>query len=187
MATLALRSVVLVAELPVDGLGQLGRHGGREATTGAQHAHHLVDRGHIVLNVLEHLGGDDGIERVVGEREPSPIAAQDTDQPLGRDLTGLDHRRQGVPGLHDLVGGVVEGDHARLAAGALVDVAAEAGPDVEHAVARAQPESFESDRQHQIRPLRRSLVMFWGIASTSRYCSTVSSAQRRHVQRSSTR
>ena len=32
-----------------------------------------------------------------------------------------------------------------------------------------------------------ALATFWGIASTSRYCSTVSSAQRRHVQRSTTR
>ena len=50
------------------------------------------------------------------------------------------------------------------------------------------PESIEADRQHaQSRPFRRSLSTLCGIASTSRYCSTVSSAQCLQLHRSTTR
>ena len=84
--------------------------------------------------------------------------------------------------------GVVEGDDVGAAAGELEGVAAEAGAGVEHEVARAQAESVEADRQHQrqqpVGRSRRSLATLAGIASTSRYWSTVSSAQCRQVQRS---
>ena len=88
-----------------------------------------------------------------------------------------------------LVGGVVEGDDAGAAPGELEGVAAEAGAGVEHQVARAAaPSLVEADRQHSA---AARCGAAWrrcaGIASTSRYCSTVSSAQRLHSSARRTR
>jgi hypothetical protein len=152
--------VILVAQLPIDRLGELGGHRGREAPARAQHSHHLADCRHIVLDVFEHLRRDHDVERVVWKGQFPRVAAQYTGQPVGSDLAGLDHRRQRVSRLDHLVGGVVEGDHSRAAPCALVHVAAEAGADVEHSVAGLETERVESDGEHQSRPLRRSLAMF---------------------------
>ena len=171
--------VVLVGQHPVDLLRQPARHRRREHAAGRQHADHLRQRAGVVGHVLEHLRRDDRVEGAVGERQPRGVAAQHADEPLGRDLAGLDHRRQGVARAGHLVGGDVEGGDAHPLAGELEGVAAEAGADVEHAAPRPQAEVRQAagaDRQHPAPRLRRSLSRLAGIASTSRYCSTVCSA-----------
>ena len=85
------------------------------------------------------------------------VAAQHAGQPVGGDLACLDHRRQRVARLDHLVGGVVEGDDAGAAPSALVHVTPEAGADVEHGVARLEPELVESDGEHQSAPVAAQL------------------------------
>ena len=154
------RGVVLVGQHPADLLGQPRRHGDGERAAGPQHPDQLGERADVVGDVLEHLGGDDAskVSSANGSRVASPRST-----PTKRsivDLAGLDHRRRTSPrGLHDLVGGVVEGDDVGAAAGALEGVAAEAGAEVEHEVARAAaPSSVEADGEHvRSRPFRREL------------------------------
>ena len=139
--------------------------------------------------MLQDLGRQHGVERTVDEREPGGVAAQHADVGAGGDLAGLDHRVQRGLGAEHLVGGQVDGDDVVAAAGQLERVPAEPGADVEHEVTGPQAERGQAIRangEHQ-RPFRRDLATLAGIASTSRYCSTVSSAHRRHVHRSSTR
>ena len=145
---LALGRVVLVGQSPVDRLRQPGRHRRGERTAGLQHPHHLRDRGHVVLNVLQDLRRDDDVEGVVGEREPRGVASEHALEPLQVDLTTVDHRAERGPRLDDLVLGVVERHDVRPSTGALEDVSAEPGADVEHPRAGREAEAFEADREH---------------------------------------
>ena len=127
VAALHERRVVLVGELPADLLGQPRRHGDRHGAAGPQDAGQLVERGLVVGDVLEHLGGDDAVEGAVGERAAGcRRPARRRPATSGRDLAGLGHRPEGVAHLLQLGVGVVEGDDPGAALGRLVGVAAEA-------------------------------------------------------------
>ena len=43
------------------------------APPGLEHTGQLTHGGHVVRNVLEHLGGDDPVERAVGEGQPQCV------------------------------------------------------------------------------------------------------------------
>ena len=66
--------VVVAVEPPADALGQLGRHRDRDASARAQHPDELAHRPLGRPQVLEHLRGDDDVERVVGERQVQRVA-----------------------------------------------------------------------------------------------------------------
>ena len=72
---------------------QLGTVAANDAA-GAEHTRELGDRADVVLDVLEHLAGDDAVERAVGERQPGGVAPQHADEAVGGDLARLDHRRR---------------------------------------------------------------------------------------------
>ncbi len=143
-----LGSVVLVAEHPVDLLRPPRRNRRGEHAARLEHTDHLRDRCHVVLDVLEHLGGDHLVEASVGERQPGRVAAQHTLDSLVVDLAGIDHRVERGCCLDHFVVGVVECDDVSSSARTFEDVAAEAGADVEDAVARLQTEAIETDGQH---------------------------------------
>ena len=158
----------------------------------AKHAAQLGERPGVVGDVFENLRRDHRVEAVIGERQGGGVAAQHSDDVLVLGLASLGHRRQRRSSGDHLVGGAVDRYRAISATGELEGVPAEPGAGVEdqragrHAELR---EPIEPNREHdQRRPmLTRDLATFSGIAKTSRYCSTVSSAQRRHVHRSTTR
>ena len=172
----ALRCVVLVAEHPVDLLREPRRHGRRERAAGLEDADQLGDRGGVGLDVLEHLAGDHAVERC---RRRTAVAWR---RPAGRRPT----RSSAISPASAIaanvalvcchfVGRVVEGDDVGALAGQRERVTSEAGTGVEHEVARPDAELIESDRQHvRSRPFRRNFSTLCGMASTSRYCSTVS-------------
>ena len=84
-----LRSVVFVAEHPVDLFGKPRRHGRRKRAARLQHPDEFADRGGVGLDVFEHLAGDDAIEAAVGERQQRGVALQTTDETLLSDLARL--------------------------------------------------------------------------------------------------
>ena len=84
--------------------------------------------------MLEHLGGDHDIERVVGEGKPGRVTSHHPDERVLGDLAGGVHGPDRGPGLDDLGLGIVEGDGAGAAPRALVDVTTESGTHVEHAL-----------------------------------------------------
>ena len=98
-----LRRVVLVAEHPVDLLGQPRRDRGRERAARLQHADELGDRRGVGRDVLEHLAGDDAVEAspsANGRRVASPCRPPTKRSSV--DLAGFGHRRERGPCAGDL-------------------------------------------------------------------------------------
>ena len=121
--------------------GQPGRHGDGERAARPEHPRQLGDRADVVLDVLEHLGGDDAVERAVGERQAGGVAAQHADEALGADLAGVDHaaERARVSTTSSL--GVVEGHDAAPPRRAASNTwRPKPAADVEHEVAGLQAE-----------------------------------------------
>ena len=173
--------VVVVVERPAHSLRPAGRDRDGHATARSQHADQLADRLGIVPDVLEHLGRDDAIERVVGERQRQRVTAHrvaafgDRHGRRGvRNLTGLDHRRERRPHRFELVLGAVERGDARTSAPGFEGVTAATAPEVEQARAHPHVEPVEVDGQHQA--ARGSRPAGAWSRSSWRYWSTVPSA-----------
>jgi hypothetical protein len=99
--------------------------------------------------VLEHLGGDDAVERLVGKRQGERVAV---DHAAGRtvgQLTGVDHAAGHRGRVLELGGVGIEGDDDSAAPHRLERVPAAAATQVEQPLAVAQVETREVDRQHQ--------------------------------------
>ena len=99
-------------------------------------------------DVLEHLGGDDPVELAVGEGQRQRVALLDVGLGTGGHLARVAHRGEQLAHGGELVGVLVEGDDVGAAAVHLEGVAAGAAAHVEHALARAEPESVEVNGQH---------------------------------------
>ena len=101
-------------------------------------------------DVLEHLGGDDPVELAVGEGQRQRVALLDVGLGTGRHLAGVAHRGEPLADGGQLVGVLVEGDDVGAALVHLEGVAPGAAAHVEHALARAEPESVEVNGQHGV-------------------------------------
>ena len=142
------RGVVLVAEHPVDLLGKPRRHGCREDATGLEHAGQFAERGDVVLDVFEHLRGDDAVERGVGERQLRRVAANGASESQRVDFSSHRHRGEGVASRRDFVVAVVESDDGGAAAGGFVGVATEPGAGVKKQRLGRDRQTVEADGQH---------------------------------------
>ena len=99
--------------------------------------------------MLEHLGGDDPVERPVGEGKAQGIALHDAGLRLaGHQLAGVDHGPEGGPDPDHLVGPGVEGHHPGPPPGRLEGVTAEAAAQVEQPVTGHQAQHAVVDGQH---------------------------------------
>jgi hypothetical protein len=132
--------------------------------------------------VLQDLGGDDPVERPVGERQPGGIAPGGGTAARRRDVAGTVQRRRHGGDVLQLGLVVVEGDHPGTAAQRLERVPPCAAAQVEQQVPRREPETVVVDGQHQA--TRRwvadaSAERAWA-SRRMRYCSTVRSAVCRH-------
>jgi hypothetical protein len=99
--------------------------------------------------VLEHLGGDDPVERLVGERQRQRVTV---DHPAGRAVRQLargDHPATHCSRVLELGGVGVKGDDHGATSHRLERVTSAATTEVEQRLAVAQIESFEVDGQHQ--------------------------------------
>ena len=152
VAALHERGVVLVGKPPAHLLGQPRGHGDGDGPTRPEHPGQLVERGLVVLDVLQHLGGDDPVEGVVGERQQGAVALHRAGERRRADLAGVGHRPEGVADLLELGLRVVEGHDLGAAAGGLVGVTAEAAAEVQQHVARLQAEALVAHGEHQGRP-----------------------------------
>src|SRR5215813_11861661 len=70
----ALDVVIVVRKAPADPLRQPGGYGYRRHSAGPQDPGDLVHRALVGRQVLKHLGGDDLVERAVGERDTGSVA-----------------------------------------------------------------------------------------------------------------
>src|ERR671910_658107 len=143
-------------------------------------------RGAVVIrDVLEHLGGDDAVERPVGKGQPGGIAAG-RGAAGGRRHLASDVHGPGQRG-HVLELGlvVVEGRHPGAAAQRLEGVPAGAAAEVEQAVAGVQAQSVVIDGEHYALRSVEADEDRW--SRRSRYCSTVLRAVCRHDHWSTTR
>ena len=115
---------------------------------GLQHPDELVEGDLVVGDVLEHLGGDDAVEGVVGERQAGGVAVDGGGQRRARPATSpaSRHGREQAGDVLELGGGVVEGDDAGAAAERLEGVAADAAAQVEQQVARRAGRAGRSRR-----------------------------------------
>src|SRR5262249_61100876 len=131
---------------PRRGEGGTGDGDGAAAT---QHAGQLADGGGVVGDVLEHLGGDDAVERAVGEGQPRGVALHRAGAAAGVDLAGGRHGAEGVAYLFELGFGVVDGDDARSEASRFEGMAAEAATEIEDSIAWLEAEAGGPGRQPQ--------------------------------------
>ncbi len=141
--------VVLVGERPVDELRSAPGHGHGHRPTGSEHPGQLGHGLLVVGDVLQHLGGDDPVERAVLEGQGQGVAL-DGAHP-GRvevELAVHHHGPEGVQHVAHLVGPGVECHHLGTQAGGLIGVAAEAAPEVEQAVTGAHTQTGVVDGQH---------------------------------------
>ena len=124
--------VVFVRQHPIDLLGEPRRNRGGKDSARLEDTGKLADRANIVLDVLEHLGSDDGVERVIGEGQLRRITTHDAAQVLLFDFAGFEHRRKRFPRGDDLVCCVVEGDDLGASSRRLEGVPTEASTRVKH-------------------------------------------------------
>ena len=163
-------------------LGQPGRDGDRHRPARAQHAGQLVERApgrRGCARAPRRRSPGRRRRRRTGRRVPSPCTAPASD--ADADLAGLDHGAEGVADLLQLAVGEVERHDPRPASRRLVGVATEAAAQVQQPVARLAGRVARSGRSASASgPAGRSpgraasLAWFSGMASTSRYWSTVS-------------
>ena len=142
------RRVVLGGQRPAQLLRAPRRHRGGQHAARPQHAGELGHGADVVGDVLEHLGADDAVEGVVGEREAQCVPVDAGAQPVGRGLALLPHGPEQVTHGWELVEAVVQGHHLGATAEALEGVPPGAGAHVQHQVALAQAEPVVVDGEH---------------------------------------
>ncbi len=158
VAALDERGVVLVGQEPADLLGEPRRHSGRQRASRLEDAMQLGQGGGVVGHVLEHLGGDDVVERVVGEGQTAGVAVgRDADSARAAFACCL-HGGEETCDVLQLGRRVVERNDARSSPERLEGVPSEPAAKVEEQVARLHAELVVADGQHEctvsVRPAR---------------------------------
>jgi hypothetical protein len=139
----ALDLVIGVGERPADPLGEPARNGHSDPPSRGKDANDLGDRGPVVGDVLEDLGGDDPIEALVRERNRKRVAAHCLRRRSRRCLAGLGHRGKRRRDRRQLALVAIKRNDVCASSVRLEGMTATAAADVEHAVPCADAEPVE--------------------------------------------